>query len=215
MCWNAEVSLNTFAFSSFVLLGIMYNNAYTQYKIKEFNNIWLYFFMSSFILIQLIEFFIWRNLNNKFYNNLFSIIATLLLIIQPVISLMILTNKKLRNVLLVAYLLFAIPYSMYNFYINNNIHSTISNSGHLRWNFFKVTPIIAILWIFFFLFSFVYEKRWYGAGFGFITLFISYFNYRNDHTMGSMWCWVVNSVMLFYAFYLLIWLPVLEKSSFC
>jgi len=30
MCWNAEVSLNTFAFSTFVLGMIIYNNTYTQ-----------------------------------------------------------------------------------------------------------------------------------------------------------------------------------------
>jgi hypothetical protein len=39
MCWNKEISLNTFLFSSFVLILIIYNNAYTQYKIKELNNI--------------------------------------------------------------------------------------------------------------------------------------------------------------------------------
>lgn len=36
MCWNENVSLNTFLFSSFVLLLIFYNNTYTQYKIKHF-----------------------------------------------------------------------------------------------------------------------------------------------------------------------------------
>ena len=44
MCWNKEVSLNTFIFSIFVLLLIMYNNAYTQYKIEELNSIWVYLF---------------------------------------------------------------------------------------------------------------------------------------------------------------------------
>ena len=212
MCWNAAISLNTFAFSSFVLLGIIYNNAYTQYKIKELNNIWVYFLFASVILMQLIEFFIWRNLNNKVYNNVFSTIAILLLIIQPMLSLMIVTNKKLRNILLVAYLLLAIPYSIYNFGISN-IHSTVGKNGHLRWNFFKVNSIIPIVWVFFFLFSFVYEKRWFGAGFGLVTLTICYFNYKNDNTIWSMWCWAINSIMIFYAFYLLIWLPFLEKNS--
>jgi len=94
MCWNESVSLNTFMFSSFILLLIIYNNLFTQYKIQELNNIWVYLFLASFIFMQLIEFFIWRNINNKFYNKLFSIIATLLLIIQPIMSIMILTNKK-------------------------------------------------------------------------------------------------------------------------
>ena len=97
MCWNASVSLNTFLFSSFILGLIIYNNLFTKYKIQHLNNIWAYLFLSSFILMQLIEFFIWKNINNKFYNNIFSICATLLLIIQPIISIMIITNIKITR----------------------------------------------------------------------------------------------------------------------
>jgi hypothetical protein len=58
MCWNASVSLNTFLFSIFILLLIVYNNSFTQYKIQDLNNIWIYLFLASFIFMQLIEFFI-------------------------------------------------------------------------------------------------------------------------------------------------------------
>ena len=214
MCWNENVSLNTFVFSGFVLLLIIYNNAFTQYKIQELNNIWVYLFLASFIFMQLIEFFIWRNINNKFYNNLFSILATTLLIFQPIFSIMILSKKQLRNILLSVYILLAIPYSIYKFY-TKNIYSVVSEKGHLKWKFFGTTPIIWITWLFFFLFSFIYEKIWVGLGFGTILLCISYYNYKNDDTMWSMWCWAVNSVMIYYAFYLLIYLPFLEKRSVC
>ena len=49
MCWNENVSLNTFLFSSFVLLLIMYNNAFTQYKINELNNVYIYIYCISHI----------------------------------------------------------------------------------------------------------------------------------------------------------------------
>ena len=214
MCWNASVSLNTFLFSGFVLLLIIYNNSFTKYKIQELNNKWMYLFMTSFILMQLIEFFIWKNINNKFYNNIFSICATLLLIIQPVASIMILKNMQLRNLLLFSYLLLAFPYSIYKF-LNNNIYSVIGESGHLRWKFFNVKPIIFFVWLFFFLFSFVYEKKWFGFMFALITLFISFLIYGKDNTMWSMWCWSVNSMMIYYAIYLLIYLPFLEKNDIC
>ena len=42
MCWNKEVSLNTFIFSTISLLFIYYNNTHTQYKLKEFINIYIY-----------------------------------------------------------------------------------------------------------------------------------------------------------------------------
>jgi hypothetical protein len=214
MCWNASVSLNTFLFSSFILVLIIYNNYFTQYKIQELNNIWVYLFLASFIFIQLIEFFIWKNINNQFYNNIFSISGTLLLIVQPIISIMILSNIKLRNLLLLFYLLLAIPYCIYKFF-TNNIHCIISESGHLRWKFFDTTPLIWIVWLFFFLFSFIYEKKYFGLSFGLITLFISFINYKNDHTMWSMWCWSINSIMIYYAFYLLIYLPYVEKMNIC
>ena len=71
MCWNKDISLNTFLFSSFILVLIIYNNTYTQYKINELDNIWMYLFFASFIFMQLIEYFIWRNINDPVYNNLF------------------------------------------------------------------------------------------------------------------------------------------------
>ena len=166
--------------------------------------------------MQLIEFFIWRNINNKFYNNIFSISATLLLIIQPICSIMILTNTniQLRNILLLSYLLLTIPYSIYKF-STKRMYSSISKTGHLKWNFFSSSPIIWIIWLFFFLFSFVYEKYWFGFFFGLITLIITVINYKNDNTIGSMWCWIVNSVMIYYVFYLLMVLPFLEKNIIC
>uniref|UniRef100_A0A6C0K5U8 Uncharacterized protein n=1 Tax=viral metagenome TaxID=1070528 RepID=A0A6C0K5U8_9ZZZZ len=214
MCWNEHISLNTFLFSSFVLLLIIYNNLFTKYKIQELNNTFHYLFFASFIFMQLIEFFIWRNINNKFYNNMFSIMAMLLLLLQPIASIMILQNVELRNLLLTSYLLFATPYSIYKF-SNKNIHSVIGESGHLRWKFFESNPIILLIWLFFFLFSFIYEKHWFGIIFAIFTLIITFINYNNDHTVWSMWCWSVNSIMIYYASYLLIYLPFLEKSNIC
>jgi hypothetical protein len=214
MCWNENVSLNTFLFSGFTLLLIIYNNSFTKYKILELDNKWIYLFLASFILMQLIEFFIWKNIDNKFNNNKFSIIATLLLIIQPIASIMIITNEKLRNSLLISYLILAIPYSIYKF-STKYIESVVSESGHLRWKFFNTTAIVCIVWLFYFLFSFIYEKKWFGIVFGLITLLITFLNYKNDSTMWSMWCWSINSIMIYYSIYLLIYLPFLEKMSIC
>ena len=214
MCWNESISLNTFLFSSFVLALIVYNNSYTKYKIQELNNNWMYIFFASFVFMQLIEFFIWRNINNKFYNNLFSILGLLLLFIQPIASIMLLQNIALRNLLLVSYLLVATPYSIYEF-STKHIHTVVSKLGHLKWAIFQNPSIVWVGWLFFFLFSFVYRKNWSGLLFVFITLLISFLNYKNDQTMASMWCWSVNSVMIYYAVYLLIYLPFLEKQNIC
>ena len=214
MCWNQQVSLNTFLFSIFALLLIMYNNYYTHYKIIELHNGWIYAFLASFIFIQLVEFFIWRNIHDKYYNHFFSILAICLLIIQPICSIMILSNIKLRNNLLSIYLLLVIPYSIYNF-SNKNIRSVKSESGHLRWLFLDNNPIIWFVWLFFFFFSFFYEKKWIGVFFGVCFLLISYYTYKKDNTIGSMWCWFANSSMIYYMVYLLIYLPFCESKSIC
>lgn len=214
MCSNASVSLNTFLFSSFILTLIIYNNLFTQYKIHELNNIWIYFFLASFIFMQLIEFFIWKNINNKFYNHVFSTMGTFLIFIQPIFSIMIITNIQIKNILLIVYLSLAIPFSIYK-YLTKNIHSVVSESGHLRWKFFELTPFILIIWLFFLLFGLIYEKKWTGFGIGLILVCISYYNYKNDHTMGSMWCWLINSIMFYYAFYLLFYLPFYNKKNIC
>jgi len=214
MCWNASVSLNTFLFSSFVLALIVYNNSYTKYKIQELNNPWVYVFIVTVISMQLIEFFLWRNIHNKFYNNLFSICAVLLILIQPIASLMILQNVSLRNTLLFVYLLGAIPYSIYQF-STRYIHTTVNKNGHLIWNYFAAYGITWAFWLFFLLFSFFYQKNAGAAIIALLTLLVAFFNYRKDNSVGSMWCWGINSIMIYYALYLLIYLPFLEKNSVC
>jgi hypothetical protein len=211
MCWNEHVSLNTFLFSSFVLLLIFYNNTYTQYKIKDFNSLGVYFFFISFISMQLIEFFIWRNINNAFYNHIFSTMAAILIFIQPIITLMLLPDILLRNYLLVMYSVVFIPYFTYKF-ITNNMRSQISDKGHLVWLFFDTNILLFLAWLFFFLFSFFYTRSVPTLIFGIVLFLISYYNYYKDKTIGSMWCWLVNSVMIFYAFYLLMYLPFCDKN---
>jgi len=213
MCWNQEVSLNTFLFSMFVLLLIIYNNKYTQYKIKELNHFWIYAFLFSFILMQLIEYFIWRNYNNKFYNCLFTWCVLLLLLWQPICSMMIISNTFLRNRLLLLYLILAIPFLIYKLIFKAKLHSLIEKNGHLSWHIFDTNIVIISIWLFFFLFSLFYEKFWFGFLFGIVTFFITYYNYYFENTGESMWCWVVNSVFIYYAAYLLLFLPYLEKMQ--
>ena len=211
MCWNKEVSLNTFLFSSFVLCLIIYNNAYTQYKIVELSSIWVYLFFVSFILMQLFEYFIWSNINNEMYNRIFTTIAFLLLFFQPIATNMLISNKMVQMPMLWIYLICAVPFVITTMLIKD-IHSTVSRQGHLQWNMLldygkKMNLALVILWNIFFLFPFFYEGNTFGLLFGVLTLLIMTYKYYKDGTVGSMWCWVVNLIMLYYAAYLLFYLP--------
>ena len=216
MCWNQEVSINTFLFSSFVLLLIIYNNHYTQYKIQELNNIWVYMLLFSIFLVQLIEFFLWRNLHNKFYNHLFSLLNTINLFLQPIFSIMIISNKNIRNILFSIYSTFMILLNS-NKILSGTIKTTVSKNKNLQWDYVDYSHVyfvfVWIFWLFFFCFSFFYEKKWIFIFISLLLLLFVSYKYYKDYTVGSMWCWISNSIMIYYAMYLLIYLPFCEKQQ--
>ena len=62
MCWNADISLNTYLFSVFALIFIYISNTYTRYKVKWFDSLFIYFFVLLYVSMQLLEYFIWKNI---------------------------------------------------------------------------------------------------------------------------------------------------------
>jgi hypothetical protein len=47
-----------------------------------------------------------------------------------------------------------------------------------------------------------------------VLLILSYYLYKKDDTVNSIWCWSVNTLMLIFAFQLLILLP-FKEHGFC
>lgn len=217
MCWNAEVSLNTFLFSFFTLAFVYYNNEYTKYKIELFNNKWLYVFIILTFSMQLVEFFLWKNIKTN-YNSFFTKIAYVLVYLQPIASLMLLTNIPLRTALMIPYIIFGCIH-LINILINKKIITTVSKQGHLVWNYhmvmsgIKLNMIFFFYWLFLLLFSFFYEGNWMFALFGIITIFI--FIYKEYNSSGSTWCWFVNSIGIYMLIYILFYLPFCEKRAIC
>lgn len=218
MCWNQYISLNTFTFGIFVLLLIAFNNKYSQYKLEEFQNPYTYFFVMSFLLMQLVEFVLWRNLNDDFINKWASILGCLLIAIQPIASLSMLKNTSLRNKLMTIYSIPSLIYFIYNL-SQNNINTTVSKSGHLVWNWVisKNNFIIPgyIFYLFFLYFTLFYNKLYVIIMTTLPLFFIIFYFYYRDGSSGSIWCWSVNITLLFYLIKLLIYLPYKEKGFLC
>jgi hypothetical protein len=218
MCWNKQVSLNTFIFSFGVLLLIIYNNLFTQYKIKELNNFWIYIFLSSIIFVQLLEYFIWNNMNNPFFNQLFTTLVLLLTLLQPVFAIILITNKKIRENMLSFYTFTAIPFVIYLFY-TTKLESVVSPLGHLQWGIQKnkssrimnyFSYLFLLVWLFGLLYPLFYIKNYFLLLLGILTLLVSMYYYYKDNSNRSLWCWLTNMVSIYYACYLLFYLPFLK-----
>jgi len=215
MCWNKQVSLNTFIFSFGVLLLIIYNNLFTQYKIKELNNFWIYLFLCSIIFVQLLEYFIWNNMNNPFYNQLFTTLVIILTLLQPVFSLLLISDKKLRDYILGFYTFIAIPFVVYLFN-TTKLESVVSSLGHLQWGISKskgnqigkyFSALFVMVWLFGLLFPIFYIKNYFLLLLGIFTLLVSVYYYYRDNSIRSLWCWLTNIVSIYYSCYLLFYLP--------
>lgn len=218
MCWNENISLNTFIFSLSVLIFIYYNNNYTQYKIEEFKNIYVYIFCISVITMQLIEYFLWKSINkkDKMLNYTWSIMGWLLLrIAQPISFLLFIPNKynSLRNILIFIYLIILSITSIYKYKYNLFTFETTVKNGHLYWNWLsqnaKYDFLLNLSYFVFLLATFNIFPILLTLG---LLVFAYLYFYKNDN-VGSFWCWSVNLTFVYYLCKILFILP-FDKNSF-
>ena len=217
MCWNQYVSINTFVFGIFGILLIAFNNQYSDYKLKFFQNAYAYVFMLSFIFMQLFEFILWRNLDNQVINRLMSILGFLLLAFQPFASLLLLNNIPFRNKLLLAYAIPALIFVFHNL-LTTNIFTKVSPAGHLQWNWtsYKNITLVKFLiipfFLFFLFFSLLYNKYYYSLLVLFLY-FLSIYYYGKDGTSASIWCFSVNATVLYFVIQILFVMPYSEITK--
>ena len=100
MCWNADISINTFVFACFALLFILFSNTFTKYKSTMFENPLYYLLFFEIASVQLIEFFLWRNLKNKYLNQKLSSFILLLIVLHQLTLILIVPNKIFKYILL-------------------------------------------------------------------------------------------------------------------
>jgi len=206
MCWNSEVSLNTFLFSFSVLI-LIYINRNGKYKLENLHNKYLFSFF--IILIQLLEYFLWKNIDNKKMNRLLSIIGLIIILSQPFISILALEDKNSKNKYLLFYLFFILYIILFELK-KVNFNTSVKN-GHLQWNWLLPNIISFIIYLYFLLISMSKTNKIYVI----LLLLLSLYNYYNDKTWGSMWCFFANIIFLFYAINILIIKPFKEYNKLC
>ena len=195
MCWNADVSLNTFIYALISLTIVI--------ALNKINSIDILISLSVSSM-QLFEYFAWKNIHNK------KIIYQLSLIAGPLIifsQLLLINYGNLHGIerIISIILIFIILYlcMIYNYY-NNKFDMEVGGNGHLIWYWVDVPPILLLFIFIFYLYPL--SKRndiipFIGIS---IFLFISLYYYYKYKTWGTMWCYFSN----------IIWLVLIIKSIY-
>lgn len=217
MCWNAEISMNTFLFACFTLTFIYFTNTYTRYKSPTFNPlVYLYLFVVA--SMQLIEFFIWRNLKDKSINKLFTEIATVNITLQPLILMLMIESPWVRYVMLGLYALFIIVYQGYKTFVSPfEFHTSVYN-GHLKWDWADGDGIekgIHFYYLALYVAAFLLIRNPLLTLFGLTSMILTFYLYFKDGTFGSMWCWLLNIFLLYFVVNILLIQPFLEYNGLC
>jgi len=190
MCWNASVSLNTYALGLFASSLSLYNGD---------SNIRGFIFYNSILIIQLIEYFI---LSKTFSNRLLSQIALFVILCQPILNIIKIERQpELVPYLLAGYLLFIIiVYTTLRPLNTIDFSSVPSKNGHLAWNWFDWNIYMIIIWYIFMSSRWIIDNMYFTLVVITIFLIVSIILFKETKTWGSMWCWLANVV----SFYLIL-----------
>uniref|UniRef100_A0A6C0D4C4 Uncharacterized protein n=1 Tax=viral metagenome TaxID=1070528 RepID=A0A6C0D4C4_9ZZZZ len=218
MCWNADISINTFIFACMGLIFI-FLASFTKYRLEAFKNPLVYLFYFSGASMQLIEYFLWKNINNKSINKLLSIFALLLILIQIGIIILIIENTTIKYCLLLFFILFTICVNRYTSLNPKQYHTSIAKNGHLSWDWFNfentISKIIVFIYLGFYVFASLFINNIEITVMIILTLFITLLFYYKEKTFTSVWCWSTNLFLIYFIVKILIIKPYYEYNKLC
>jgi hypothetical protein len=191
MCWNAEVSLKTF------LVGIV------GIGLAAFLGMSLpvVLFSLTIVFMQLIEYIVWTYYDDEDVNYKASLAAATLLWLQPIASMLLIPSTSLKVAMLSIYTILSLAYSLVvpNTFDKKHYSMKRATNGHLSWKFLPKEPQTYLRLAVFFFFLFVpilITKNLDLLAMALTTLGLSLYSYWRDNTWGSMWCWIVNGIVL-------------------
>jgi hypothetical protein len=187
MCWNAEVSLNTFIYGTIAAIIVLSLN-----KIP-IRSILLVYTVS---LIQLMEYFTWKNINNNELVHYLSITGAFILLLQV----LLISNNNLKNKeQLFSYIfIFILTIIAFNHnFENKKFHMEKGENGHLKWLWADLPVPLLISGLLLWIYPPIRNKNYISTLFIITTLTISFYYYYKYKTWGSMWCYIGNSFWIF------------------
>jgi len=206
MCWNAQVSLNTFIFATFAAVLSLANG---------FN--WrIVLFIYVYSTMQFVEYMLWGTIGGTgsggknmvtdvATNRLWSIVGLALILAEPYFAINVIEgglNKeraRKRQIKWIMYILYTALVLYVIFGTRHDFRTTVGANGHLIWHW-DISMRVALLWCVFLIAPFIIQKEWIIVAIG-VTLFLySMWAYGKYGTFGSMWCWFVVALW-FYVFW--------------
>jgi hypothetical protein len=202
MCYSKDLSLASLTFGVFAsLILINFGNKESASTNKAIG----YFFLFV-TLMQLVEYFLWSDINcQNGLNKLGSLLGPILNHLQPVVLLLLAsfflepTNLISINLIIPANILY-ICYVGYEYikYISNesNLCVRTNKCDHLDWSWKK-----DFNYTFYFIISFMNVANFYkntnlivSFGLSYLLLIVSIFNYQ--YNIGEFWCLMVTGIPL-------------------
>ncbi len=189
MCWSAEVSLQSFGIGIVAVVLAVYKGLSIPSAL----------FCLTIVFMQLVEYFVWSNYDNPIINYRASLAAIALLWLQPVASILTLPTAQIP-LFLGAYIVLAILGIFLGFTTpKEHIRMYRGSNGHLVWDWIQDDYKTYIPLVFYFLFLFTplfLSQEFLLLSISLVTLLISLVSYYQYNTWGSMWCWIVNYLVV-------------------
>ena len=188
MCWNAEVSFQSFGIG---LIGIIVaSNMGTSPS--------MLLFFATIVFMQLIEGIVWTYGSNPDINFYASVSAAALLMIQPIASILAIAPTSYISPMIISYIVMGLithliehktdPRSLREQY-------RMVGTPHLHWKWLDPIPWASLTVYFIFLIGPLFLTKQYDF-IALVLLTLAFSVYSFGKGWGSMWCWIVNLMVI-------------------
>lgn len=193
MCWNDKVSLSTFVLA---VAGIVIGYINDLHDVR-----WSVFYLVV-ASMQLLEFFVWRHLNDVVLNRWLSMLGLLILFMQPLSAGLLIRERSyiVHAAFYVCCILWILAYLSSSWPIKWS--TTVAPNGHLSWNWLRLDIWLAISWTAIvltaiFLSDIPRRNKVLVAMFVLCTIAISYrYGKKEARTWGSVYCSFINMMFV-------------------
>jgi hypothetical protein len=170
---------------------------------------WDALILATYTSMQLVEYALWKNINSPPFVRLFSVVGFIILMAEPLASIMRLSGQPdkvvSRNVLLACYVAYVLVILIVILQTNLIVfNTTVAANGHLQWHFLPTTLWLLLPWMLLFFIPIWLNGQYIAFTFTLLVLIVSIYTWWGDRTWGSMWCWFAGFASLYYiaaAFY--------------